>query len=149
MLDGSHPFVPRLQLSVLNRQLKVARVEKIPKHSKQIKIDEARLLFEKKGTVGEHLFEWDKVMRQIVHELALLSPPLFQAAAAEFALFMADERKAFRGRQELFEINIVQPETHRFNFVLDVTPEDILEAFPWAGKQTQLQFFVQIFGNDL
>ncbi len=134
---------------MLSRQLKVARVEKIPKHSKQIEIDEARLLFEKKGTVGEHLFEWDKLERQIVQELDLLSPPLFQAAAAELALFMADERKTFRGRQELFEVNIVKPETHRFNFVLDITPEDILEAFPWARKQTQLQFFVQVFSNDL
>src|ERR1700690_4187945 len=131
------------------RQFEVAGIKEIFEHPEQIEVYKARLPAEQKGVVGQHFIKWQQSLFQQLKPVILLFAPLVNAAAAEFALLETQKLKLFRRRDIFPPVNVVQPEGGAFNLVFDGAPEDGLDAFEFSRKKSEVQFLVEIFGDDL
>lgn len=147
--DALHARVPIAQLRVRAREFVMARVEIILDDAKEIEIDEERAISEEKLFVVEHLLARQEGGFDLRDHLLLVFGPLVEAAAAELALFVADEQEAVGFGNLVAPIDVVEFEPEAFDVVLDVAPEDLLDADPFAGKEIELIFFVDVFGDDL
>src|SRR5665213_1471597 len=79
----------------------------------------------------------------------LILAPLLDAAAAEFPFLESQELQLLRRRDIFLPINVVEPERRALDFAFDEAPENGLDAAPLFWKQTESEFFVEIFGDDL
>src|SRR5208282_4133284 len=52
-------------------------------------------------------------------------------------------------RYALLPVNVVQPESGAFDLVFDVAPENGLDAFKFGREKPEVQFLVEVFGDDL
>src|SRR4051812_12616936 len=107
-----------------------------------------RLAVEEKWPVQKHLLEWNQFVRKLFQQNFLLRAPLVNATATKLAFFVAKESKLIGFRNKFLPINIVQPKAQPFDFVFDMLPENGLDAAPFRGKNSKLNFFIQIFGDD-
>ena len=102
----------------------------------------------------ERIFIGSQAGFQFLQPVGFLRAPLVNAAAPELA-FLETEILQFVGCGQfgpaiIFPvINVVQPESRAFDFVFNVMPENGLHAFEAGGKKIELQFFVEIFGDNL
>ena len=131
------------------RELVMAGVEKILDDAEEIEIAKERAISEEKLFFVEHLLARQEGGFDLGEELFLLFGPGVEAAAAELALFVADEAEVVGFGNHLAPVNVVELEAWRFDVVLDVAPEDLLDADPFAGEEVELEFFGDVFGNDL
>src|SRR4051812_3340899 len=104
---------------------------------------------EQERLVIEHLLAGDEGFFELGKELGSLGGPLFETAAAEYALFVADEQEAVVFRDVFLPIDVVEFERHAFDVILDITPDDLLDAHPVMRKKAKREFFANVFGNHL
>ena len=142
-------MVPAPQARVRGGQTVTTRIEKISKHAEQIEIHEERAIAQQEGLADQHFFAGNEGLFQLGQQTFLVRLPLVQAAAAELALFMANEPDLVICRHYLLPVNIIQAETGAFNFALDIAPQDGLDALEFPRKQPQAQLGIQVFGDDL
>lgn len=68
---------------------------------------------------------------------------------AKFSFLMAAIGELLAFRDKFLKIGIVQLECDRFDIVVDIAPENVLNAVQCMRKQIQLQPIIQIFRNHL
>lgn len=141
--------MPLLDLFVPGGQLIVAGIEKVFEHPKQVEIHKARLIAQQEGPVHQHLLEGQEALGQFFEPAFLLRAPLVNAATTELAFFEPQILQVLRCRQMLLVIDIIQPERRALDFVFNAAPENGLHTFQVGGKQPEVKFLIQIFGDDL
>jgi hypothetical protein len=134
---------------VLGRQFVMTRIQKIPEHAVEVEIEKTRAVLEKEGMGQQHLLERDQGAGQFGQQLGLLLAPLLEAAVAKLPFLVPDEADGAGFRDELLPINVVELEGATFDLILDVTPDDPLNAIELVGEQAELEFGIEIFGHDL
>ena len=97
----------------------------------------------------QHHLEGQQRSAQLFEQGRLLAAPLVQAAAPELAFLVPQEGQLLGRRHELLPVNVVEPEAGAFDLVFDVAPEDGVHALQCLGEQAELEFGVEIFGDDL
>jgi len=125
------------------------RVEEVAQDAEEVEIHKPRLVRQQERAVPQHLLERLQPLRELRQQLLSLPAPLFQAAAAELALLVADKAGLVGGGHHLAPVHIVQLEAHRLDFVLDIAPEDGLLALHLPREQPEPQFGIEVFGDDL
>ena len=104
---------------------------------------------QEEGLVVEHLFAGNEGFFELGKEVGLLGGPLFEAAASEFAFFMANKKEAVVFGDVFAPVDVVEFEGAAFDVVFDVAPEDLLDADPVVREKAEGEFLVDVFGDDL
>src|SRR6266498_784932 len=131
------------------RKAIVPGVKKIGEHAPEVEVHETRLTVQEKGPVGQHLLERNQEHGQLGGQRSLAGPPLVEAAATELPLLVPSIGQLFSGRNEFPKVSVVELEGQSLDVVLDVAPDNPLQAVPLGREQAQLQFRVEILGDDL
>src|SRR6266498_5158539 len=134
---------------MIGRKAIVAGVKKVGQDPPKIKVDKTRPVAEQKRPAGQHLLERNEQGGQVGEQRLLAGAPLLEAAAAELAFLVPEMAELLGGRDEFPVIHVVQFKAQPFHFVLDVAPEDALQAVPLRPEKAQVEFGVEIFGDDL
>ena len=152
--DAFHLAMPAAEVGLRLGQLVMAGIKKIIEHAEQVEVHKVRTFTQQKRGVREGVFKGGEAGFQFFQPAGFLRAPLVNAAAPELA-FLETEILQFVGGGQfgaaiIFPvINIVQAESRAFDIVLNVMPENGLDAFEADGEKIELQFFVEIFGDDL
>lgn len=141
--------MPLLEARVSGREPVMAPEEKIIEHPGEVEINEARLRAQQEWMAVEHLLKWEQAARQFCEQALLFTPPFVEAADAELAFLVALIRQLLGGPEKFAVINIVELERHLLDFIFDAAPDDGLDAFRLRGKQAEMQFVFEVFGDDL
>src|ERR1041384_6515238 len=131
------------------RKTIVPGVKKVAQDPPEIEIDKTRPVIEQKRAAGQHLLERNQQAGQFGQQWLLVDPPLIQTTAAELTFLVADVAELVVGRNELAEIDVIELETDPFDLVLDVTPDNPLQAVPLRGEQAQIEFGIKVLGDHL
>ncbi len=127
----------------------MAGIKNIAEHAEQIEIEEERLMTEEERFVEEHLFTGKQELIELGEQLLLLTTPLIDAASAEFPLFMTEDKHAIGDGDHFLPIDIVQLESNSLDIIFEVTPNQGLNSLPFSGEESEAEFGIEIFGDDL
>src|SRR3569833_588073 len=127
----------------------MAAVEEILQHPEKVKVNKARHLTEQKRMVHQHLLERQQARFEFFEPLALVRPPLFDAAAAEFAFLKAEILQLISRAAVFLVVDIVQAKRGAFHVVFNEAPLNALHTLDLSGEQPETEFRIQIFGDDL
>src|SRR6185436_18846394 len=140
---------PALDLRVRLGQLVMPGVKKIPEHPEQIEIHEARPVINQERSMPQHLLERGEPFLKLMKQLGFLHAPLVEAAASELALLVPHKKQPVGLGNEIAPVNVREFEARPFDVVLNVAPENGLQALEFRRKQAQGKFLIQILGDDL
>ena len=149
MTDGAHAPVPLHYLRVFGGEAIVVGIEKVCEDAPEIEVHEARLIIQQEIPCTEHLLEGNQQRRQLRLPLFAVGTPLVDAPAPELPLLESEVVQLFGGWNELSKVRIVQAKRCAFQIVVDVTPEDALQAVPLLWKESELELGVDILRDDL
>ena len=141
--------MPLLNFFVARRYLVMAAVEEVLQHPEKVEINEARRFAEQERVVHQHLLEGHQHHIEFFQPLTLVSAPLIEATATELAFLEAEILQLIGGADEFLIMNIVQAKSRAFHVVLNEVPLNALHAFKFCRKETEAEFRVEVFADDL
>src|SRR5581483_5318370 len=99
--------------------------------------------------VLQHQLERRQLLGQTLLKRPCLLQPLVEAAAAELSFFVAQKTEPVALGQILLILRIVEAEAGPLDLVLDVTPQNAVNALERFGEKIQVELGGKIFGDDL
>ena len=146
--------MPAAKVGLRLGQLVMAGIKKVIEHAEQVEVHKVRTFTQQKRGVCEGIFIGSEAGFQFFQPDGFLRAPLVNATTPELA-FLETEILQFVGGGQfgpaiVFPVmNIVQAESRAFDVVFNMMPKNGLNAFEADGKKIELQFLVEIFGDNL
>lgn len=132
-----------------SRQAVTTGVKSVGEDAPEVEINEPRLRIEKKLPMGEHLFERSCPRFQLHAQTVLLFPPLLKAVTSEFSFLMAAIGKLLGLGNKFLKIGVVQFERDRLDIVVDIAPENVLDAVEMVREQIEMKTVIEILRDHL